>query len=166
MADASGSGQAPQAPAQELAIDRTIHPSGIVPTLQNVVATVNLKCSLELKTIAQKARNAEYNPKVLHTVLLNFSRGMAFKYFRMYVLSNTVIIFDYAVQRFAAVIMRIRDPKTTALVFASGKMVSTNQRETIVNSANILSAHTVPTSMYLHVWKHACIVAGLHWCQK
>ena len=28
-----------------------------------------------------------------------------------------------AVQRFAAVIMRIRDPKTTALIFASGKMV-------------------------------------------
>ena len=27
-------------------------------------------------------------------------------------------------QRFAAVIIRIREPKTTALVFASGKMVS------------------------------------------
>ena len=27
------------------------------------------------------------------------------------------------VQRFAAVIIRIREPKTTALVFASGKMV-------------------------------------------
>lgn len=30
------------------------------------------------------------------------------------------------VQRFAAVIMRIRDPKTTALIFASGKMVRCN----------------------------------------
>lgn len=29
-------------------------------------------------------------------------------------------------QRFAAVIMRIREPKTTALIFASGKMVSAN----------------------------------------
>lgn len=29
-----------------------------------------------------------------------------------------------ALQRFAAVIMRIREPKTTALIFASGKMVS------------------------------------------
>ena len=29
----------------------------------------------------------------------------------------------HALQRFAAVIIRIRDPKTTALVFASGKMV-------------------------------------------
>ena len=29
-------------------------------------------------------------------------------------------------QRFAAVIIRIREPKTTALVFASGKMVSSS----------------------------------------
>ena len=63
---------------------------GIVPTLQNIVATVNLDCRLDLKTIALHARNAEYNPK-----------------------------------RFAAVIMRIRDP---ALIFASGKMVVTGAK--------------------------------------
>jgi transcription initiation factor TFIID TATA-box-binding protein len=68
-------------------------PSGITPTLQNIVATVNLDCRLDLKTIALHARNAEYNPK-----------------------------------RFAAVIMRIRDPKTTALIFASGKMVVTGAK--------------------------------------
>jgi transcription initiation factor TFIID TATA-box-binding protein len=34
---------------------------GIVPTLQNIVAIVNLDCRLDLRTIA---RNAEYNPKV------------------------------------------------------------------------------------------------------
>jgi len=68
-------------------------PSGIVPTLQNIVATVNLSARLDLKTIALHARNAEYNPK-----------------------------------RFAAVIMRIREPKTTALVFASGKMVVTGAK--------------------------------------
>jgi transcription initiation factor TFIID TATA-box-binding protein len=28
------------------------------------VSTVNLGCKLDLKTIALKARNAEYNPKV------------------------------------------------------------------------------------------------------
>jgi transcription initiation factor TFIID TATA-box-binding protein len=67
--------------------------SGIVPKLQNLVATVNLSCRLDLKTIALHARNAEYNPK-----------------------------------RFAAVIMRIRDPKTTALIFASGKMVVTGAK--------------------------------------
>ena len=37
---------------------------GIVPTLQNIVAMVNLDCRLDLKTIALHARNAEYNPKV------------------------------------------------------------------------------------------------------
>eukprot|EP00775_Hariotina_reticulata_P008966 gene8966-9141_t len=74
-------------------VDRTKHPSGIVPQLQNVVATVDLGCRLELKDIALHARNAEYNPK-----------------------------------RFAAVIMRIREPKTTALIFASGKMVCTGAK--------------------------------------
>ena len=57
----------------------------LYPTIQNVVSTVNLDCTLELKQIALKCRNAEYNPK-----------------------------------GFAAVIMRIRAPKTTALIFSSG----------------------------------------------
>uniref|UniRef100_A0A0E0M7Y0 Uncharacterized protein n=2 Tax=Oryza punctata TaxID=4537 RepID=A0A0E0M7Y0_ORYPU len=74
-------------------VDLVEHPSGIVPTLQNIVSTVNLDCRLDLKQIALQARNAEYNPK-----------------------------------RFAAVIMRIRDPKTTALIFASGKMVCTGAK--------------------------------------
>jgi len=74
-------------------IDTRKHPSGIIPTLQNIVSTVNLGCRLELKQIALHARNAEYNPK-----------------------------------RFAAVIMRIREPKTTALIFASGKMVCTGAK--------------------------------------
>jgi len=74
-------------------VDTLKHPSGIIPTLQNIVSTVNMGCKLDLKTIALHARNAEYNPK-----------------------------------RFAAVIMRIRDPKTTALIFASGKMVCTGAK--------------------------------------
>ncbi|KAL0029866.1 hypothetical protein WJX77_004460 [Trebouxia sp. C0004] len=79
--------------SSDASIDWSKHPSGIIPTLQNIVATVNLSCKLDLKTIALKARNAEYNPK-----------------------------------RFAAVIIRIREPKTTALVFASGKMVVTGAK--------------------------------------
>ncbi|XP_074721360.1 TATA box-binding protein-like 2 [Strix uralensis] len=67
--------------------------SGIVPQLQNIVSTVNLACKLDLKNIALRARNAEYNPK-----------------------------------RFAAVIMRIREPRTTALIFSSGKMVCTGAK--------------------------------------
>lgn len=86
----SSSSDFAQADAQNEDYDAT---SGIVPTLQNIVATVNLDCRLDLKTIALHARNAEYNPK-----------------------------------RFAAVIMRIREPKTTALIFASGKMVVTGAK--------------------------------------
>jgi transcription initiation factor TFIID TATA-box-binding protein len=52
-----------------------------------------LKCDLELRDIALKTKNSEYNPR-----------------------------------RFAAVIMRIKEPKTTALIFASGKMVVTGAR--------------------------------------
>jgi len=74
-------------------VDREQHASGIIPQIQNVVSTCNLGCKLDLKQIAMKARNAEYNPK-----------------------------------RFAAVIMRIREPKTTALIFSSGKMVITGAK--------------------------------------
>ena len=59
---------------------------GLLPQLQNIVATVNLGCKLDLKKIALTAKNAEYNPK-----------------------------------RFAALIMRIKEPRTTALIFSSGK---------------------------------------------
>jgi len=85
----AGDGQAAPLPV----VDRTLHPSGIIPTLQNIVSTVNLGVVLDLKKITLKARNAEYNPK-----------------------------------RFPAVIMRIREPKTTALVFGSGKMVVTGAK--------------------------------------
>lgn len=88
---ANGNGVTPATPAATPAASQG--PSGITPTLQNIVATVNLDCRLDLKTIALHARNAEYNPK-----------------------------------RFAAVIMRIREPKTTALIFASGKMVVTGAK--------------------------------------
>eukprot|EP00899_Mesostigma_viride_P026288 jgi/Mesvir1/6844/Mv09019-RA.2 len=74
-------------------VDLAKHPSGIIPTLQNIVSTVNMECRLDLKHITLHARNAEYNPK-----------------------------------RFAAVIMRIREPKTTALIFSSGKMVCTGAK--------------------------------------
>ncbi|NXU84274.1 TBPL2 protein, partial [Xiphorhynchus elegans] len=74
-------------------VSSTPESSGIVPQLQNIVATVNLACKLDLKNIALHARNAEYNPK-----------------------------------RFAAVIMRIREPRTTALIFSSGKMVCTGAK--------------------------------------
>jgi transcription initiation factor TFIID TATA-box-binding protein len=70
------------------------HPSGIVPRIQNVVSTVNLGVKLNLRFLANNARNAEYNPK-----------------------------------KFQACIMRLRSPKTTALVFESGKVVVTGAED-------------------------------------
>ena len=61
---ANGKGVNPATPAATPQA-ATTGASGIVPTLQNIVATVNLDCRLDLKTIALHARNAEYNPKVL-----------------------------------------------------------------------------------------------------
>jgi len=90
---ANGTGVTPATPATTPGAPPGGVVSGLTPTLQNIVATVNLDCRLDLKTIALHARNAEYNPK-----------------------------------RFAAVIMRIREPKTTALIFASGKMVVTGAK--------------------------------------
>jgi len=59
----NGNGVTPATPAATPSATTGV--SGIVPTLQNIVATVNLDCRLDLKTIALHARNAEYNPKVL-----------------------------------------------------------------------------------------------------
>lgn len=68
--------QAPSTPAATPGAAATHGVSGIVPTLQNIVATVNLDCRLDLKTIALHARNAEYNPKVLLTTALYSSSFM------------------------------------------------------------------------------------------
>jgi transcription initiation factor TFIID TATA-box-binding protein len=70
-AAASSNGVIPATPAATPGAGHGV--SGIVPTLQNIVATVNLDCRLDLKTIALHARNAEYNPKVLAHALLFFS---------------------------------------------------------------------------------------------
>ena len=86
----------PQKPWRE-----RIKPEWPAPQVQNVVATVNLGCRLNLPIIAQHARNVEYNRKKFH-----------------------------------ALVMRIRDPRTTTLVFASGKMVITGAKsEALANFA-------------------------------
>lgn len=65
-------------------------------TLQNVVATVNLGVPIDLESLSQKYRIAEYNPR-----------------------------------RFQAVIMRIREPRTTALIFRTGKMIVTGAKSIV-----------------------------------
>ncbi len=72
----------------------------------NIVATVNLGCTLNLRQITLHARNAEYNPK-----------------------------------RFAAVIMRIHEPKTTALFFSYGKMVCTGAKSEETSCRTQVRAH-------------------------
>mmetsp|Transcript_26296 Transcript_26296/g.36648 ORF Transcript_26296/g.36648 Transcript_26296/m.36648 type:complete len:243 (-) Transcript_26296:125-853(-) len=70
------------------------------PRILLVTAMMNLQMKLNLKAIAMKARNAEYNPK-----------------------------------RFAAVIMRIREPKSTALIFESGKVVMSSRNPVLAKQA-------------------------------
>jgi hypothetical protein len=67
---------------------------------------------------------------------------------------------EYNPKRFAAVIMRIRDPKTTALIFASGKMVCTGAksedhsklaaRKVIANSHIVSSLFMLRNACCLH----------------
>eukprot|EP00906_Rhabdomonas_costata_P007243 RCo010407 len=78
-------------------------------TVQNVVCTCSLGTELELREIAVRARNAEYNPK-----------------------------------KFGACVMRLRDPKSTALVFHSGKVIVTGAK-------TVEAAHTAAK-------KHARII--------
>ena len=68
--------------------------------IQNISSTANLGIRVDLKKIALKCRNTEFNPR-----------------------------------RFAAVIMRLREPRATALIFASGKMVVTGVKST--HNANL-----------------------------
>lgn len=63
--------------------------------IQNMSSTADLGVRLDLKKIALKCRNTEFNPR-----------------------------------RFAAVIMRLREPRATALIFASGKMCVTGVKST------------------------------------
>lgn len=67
--------------------------AGPIPTVQNVVCTVNTDCLLNLQKINYRTRNSEYNPA-----------------------------------RFCGVVMRLREPKATALIFSSGKIVVTGTK--------------------------------------
>eukprot|EP00523_Entomoneis_sp_CCMP467_P010561 CAMPEP_0168736946 /NCGR_PEP_ID=MMETSP0724-20121128/10126_1 /TAXON_ID=265536 /ORGANISM="Amphiprora sp., Strain CCMP467" /LENGTH=246 /DNA_ID=CAMNT_0008784167 /DNA_START=21 /DNA_END=761 /DNA_ORIENTATION=- len=68
--------------------------------IQNISSTANLGIRLDLKKIALKCRNTEFNPR-----------------------------------RFAAVIMRLREPRATALIFSTGKMVVTGVKSS--HNANL-----------------------------
>lgn len=63
--------------------------------IQNICSTANFGVRLDLKKIALKCRNTEFNPR-----------------------------------RFAAVVMRLREPRATALMFSSGKICVTGVKST------------------------------------
>ena len=46
-----------------LAVDRMLHPSGIVPRLDNVMSHANLGCAIDLRAFAQRVGNVIYEPK-------------------------------------------------------------------------------------------------------
>ena len=89
---------------------------------RNIVATCNLAVELDLKTIALHARNAEYNPKVRTDASPQAPR-----------LKQT----SFATQRFAAVIMRIREPKTTALGGVATGSMKAHEAATVVATSSI-----------------------------
>ncbi|KAH6856221.1 transcription factor TFIID-domain-containing protein [Chaetomium sp. MPI-CAGE-AT-0009] len=86
------SGPQPEGKYQNNWRDR-IKPDWPVPQIQNVVATCDMGCRVNLPVLAAQARNVEFNRKKFH-----------------------------------ALVMRIREPRTTTLVFASGKMVVTGAK--------------------------------------
>ena len=65
----------------------------MIPEIENIMATVNLGCRLNLKDIASRGTNLEYNPG-----------------------------------NFNPIVMRLRNPKSTALIFSTGKIVCTGTK--------------------------------------
>lgn len=61
-------------------------------------------------------------------------------------------------QRFAAVIMRIREPRTTALIFSSGKMVCTGAKRW-VRGAPCPGLHVTETAVPWHLGLGCCFNA-------
>ncbi|XP_067355894.1 uncharacterized protein [Channa argus] len=89
------------------------------PQIHNVVSTAKLGCRLDLKVIACKARNVEYNPKVCKVL-----------------------------------IMRIRKPRTTAMIYANGHVTCTGakseeqSRVAIRRHAGIVQKLGFPVSVF------------------
>lgn len=76
------------------------------PTLQNIVSTVNL---------GKRQFNVFYSLRL----------GVQLELKKIALHARNA---EYNPKRFAAVIMRIREPRTTALIFSSGKMVCTGAK--------------------------------------
>lgn len=97
--------------------------SGIVPTLQYAHKVFCLYASNPLEILLPRSTlTADLISKPLRCTRVTLSTTQRWV---LFVLAKPVWL---TCQRFAAVIMRIREPKTTALIFASGKMVVTGAK--------------------------------------
>lgn len=94
-AAAAASAHAPSVAGSVIEAQDVLSGNKLLIRIQNIASTANLGAKLDLKKIALKCRNTEFNPR-----------------------------------RFGAVIMRLREPRATALIFASGKMVVTGVKST------------------------------------
>lgn len=90
--------------------------------------------------------------------LVGFLYTIMFPCFIQYITYNFASILSS--QRFAAVIMRIREPKTTALIFASGKMVSFAKASGTVFNCKYADFYTfkIPS------WLDLVVTAGVIHC--
>lgn len=88
-------GHAPSVAGSVIEAVDTVNGGTLMIRIQNITSTASLGVRLDLKKIALKCRNTEFNPR-----------------------------------RFGAVIMRLREPRATALLFASGKMCVTGVKST------------------------------------
>ena len=76
-----------------------------------------------------KAVNEETPPFELQNVVATFNLGVDYLDLRSIALHKPFI--EYNPQKFAAATIRIRNPRTTALAFASGNMVCTGAKTEI-----------------------------------
>ena len=87
------------------------------PRIVNIVSSFDLGCDLNLREIALKCANSEYNP-----------------------------------QRFNALIMRKKNPKTSALIFRTGKIICTGaQDEETSKKAGKLYARDIKKNLEINV---------------
>jgi hypothetical protein len=132
--------------------------------IQNVVASCRITpegTKINLKELVQGARNAEYNPKVRQIETSpRQARTAPFQPPDGALNFSVLARAPRHRQRFSAVIMRLRDPKSTALIFESGKMVVLGAKEeNQVPAAAIVAAGRVAAPpLVLSYAKRMCYV--------
>jgi TATA-box binding protein (TBP) (component of TFIID and TFIIIB) len=102
-----------------------VNAPNIIPTVHNVVATINLQTLLNLQKIATYVRLCPCPISVcfrLSPTHLTCSRACRLFYSR-FILSLQGRNTEYNPRKFASAVMRMREPRVTAVIFQSGKLV-------------------------------------------